>query len=126
MKVGIKASSALKNGHLLIKTGNKEEFEVICSNINEKCGHKKRNPRIILFNVPEDITMDNVAEVLQAQNKELEDNTHEMKPIFQFYDKRKHKNMIVEISSSSRKQLIGKKIKLGWNMCNWQDYNRVT
>lgn len=133
MKVGIKSFSELKSGQLLLEVANKEELEVIRNNINQNCGEeleavagKRRNPRIIIFNIAEDISIENVVEALLAQNKELDGAAQEVKPIFQFYDKKKNKNIVVEINSSVRKQLIGKKIKLGWNMCNWQDYIKVS
>ena len=44
---------------------------MICRNINEKSGGevdgnvtKLRNPRIIIFNIPEDITVENIVEAI--------------------------------------------------------------
>ena len=36
MKVGINSLKSLKNGQLLIESGNKQEAETICKTINEK------------------------------------------------------------------------------------------
>jgi hypothetical protein len=39
-----------------------------------------KNPRIIVFNVPEDITSDNAAQAIVSQNSELNFNEDEIKP----------------------------------------------
>ncbi|PSN51842.1 hypothetical protein C0J52_04758, partial [Blattella germanica] len=52
MKVGVSTLKPLRNGNLLIQSSSKTDMDVICSNINEKCGNeleasgaKLRNPR---------------------------------------------------------------------------------
>jgi len=66
MKVGISALKTLKNGQLLIESEKKSELEEVCKKINEVCGEELecymptlKNPRVIVFNVPEDITLEN-------------------------------------------------------------------
>jgi len=67
MKVGISALKTLKNGKLLIES-EKSELKEVCRKMNEVCGEEHEsytptliNPRIIVFNVPEDITSENAA-----------------------------------------------------------------
>ena len=78
MKVGIIALKTLMNGQLLIKSEKKSKLEEVCKKINEVCGEelesympKLKNPRIIVFNVPEDITLENAAQAIVLQNSEL-------------------------------------------------------
>jgi hypothetical protein len=73
MKVG-----TLKNGQLLIELEKKSKLEEVCKKMNEVCGEelesympKLKNPRIIVFNVPNEITFENVAQAIALQNSEL-------------------------------------------------------
>jgi hypothetical protein len=133
MKVGISALKTLKNGQLLIESEKKSELEEVCKKINEVCGEelesymqKLREPRIIVFNVPEDITTENAVQAIVLQNSELNLNENEIKPKFVFEDKRKHKNLVLEVNSETRKRLVDRKLKIGWHVCNSSDYLSVT
>ena len=60
-----------------IETGSKEEIDTLQRDINAKWGdkvivnvHKLRNPRLVIYNIPEDIT-ENIGDTLIAQNPEL-------------------------------------------------------
>jgi uncharacterized membrane protein YkoI len=75
MKVGISALKMLKNGQLLIELEMKSELEEVCKKINEVCGEELesytptlRNPRLIVFTVPEDINSENAAQTIVLQN----------------------------------------------------------
>ncbi|KDQ71553.1 hypothetical protein L798_09186 [Zootermopsis nevadensis] len=74
-KVGVSSFKALKNGNMLIESSNKRYVEVICNSINEKSGNeleangaKLRNPRMILYNVPEVIHIDSMKQSITEQN----------------------------------------------------------
>jgi len=78
IKVGINAFKLLRNGRVLLETNSKEEMETLGKDINAKCGdklkthiHKLRNPRLVIINIPEDITTDNLEGTLLAQNPGL-------------------------------------------------------
>jgi hypothetical protein len=67
IKVGIKSIKALRNGRVQIETGNKDETEILTKDINEKCGqnleaqvHRLRHPRLVIYNIPDDIPTNNV------------------------------------------------------------------
>jgi hypothetical protein len=71
----------------------------VCKKINEVCGEELesymptlKNPRIFVFNVPEDITAENAAQAIAAQNSELNITENEIKPKFLFEDRKKQKN----------------------------------
>jgi hypothetical protein len=56
-----------------------------------------------VFNVPEDITSENVAQAIVLQNSELNLNKSEIKPRFVFEDRKKRKNLVIEVNSETRK-----------------------
>jgi hypothetical protein len=133
MKVGISALKMLKNGQLLIELGTKSELEEVRKKINEVCEDELesymptlKNPRLIVFNVPEDITSKNAAQAIVLQNSELNLNENETKPKFMFEDKKKHKNLVTEVNSETCKHLVDRKLEIGWHVCNSSDYLSVT
>jgi len=133
MKVGIGALKTLKNGQLLIESEKKSELEEVCKKINELCGEELEsyiptliNPRIIVFNVPEDITSENVAQAIVLQNSEVNLNENEIKPKFVFEVRKKHKNLVIEVNSEICNHLVNRKLKIGWHVCDSSDYLSVT
>ena len=42
-----------------------------------------------------------------------------------FKDKRKANNLVIEVNCTTRMKLLGKKMKLGCNMCNVDDYIKI-
>jgi hypothetical protein len=63
----------------LIEAGSKEEIERIRDSITAKCGEELvakvqelRNPRLVLYNIPEDVTLDNAIKIIREQNLELQ------------------------------------------------------
>jgi hypothetical protein len=133
MKVEISSLKTLKNGQLLIELEKKSDSEEVCKKINEVCREELesymptlKNPRIIVFNVPEDITSENAAQAIVLQNSELNLNEDEIKPKFVFEDRIKHKNLVIEVNSEIRKCLVDRKLKIGWHVCNSSDYSSVT
>jgi len=65
--VGINYLKVLRDGRVQIETGNKEEIEIMTRDINDKCGdnlevntHKLRNPRLVIYNIPETISTRNI------------------------------------------------------------------
>jgi hypothetical protein len=77
INVGVNTFKLLSGG-VLIKTNSKEKIEVLDKEIQAKCGddlevhvHSLRKPRIIILNVPEDITTTNIEDTILRQNPEL-------------------------------------------------------
>jgi hypothetical protein len=54
-----------------------------------------KNPRIIVFNIPKDITLENATQAIVLQNSELYLNEREIKPKFMFEDRKKHMKRLV-------------------------------
>jgi hypothetical protein len=78
IKVGINTIKSLRNGKVLIETNSKEEIEALEKDINAKRGgdleaniYKLRNSRLVIYNIPEDISTRNVEDTLMAQNPDL-------------------------------------------------------
>jgi len=78
MKVGVKSFKSLKDGRVLIETGTSEEANLQVSSIRDKFGNdleitasKLRNPRNVIYNVPQDINVENLEETTMTQNPEL-------------------------------------------------------
>ena len=60
IKVGINSLKILRDGRIKIETGSKEENETLMRDINDKCReklevnvHKRRNPSLVIYNIPE-------------------------------------------------------------------------
>ena len=75
MKIGIRKFKRLQNGKVLIEADTEEDIQVLKDQITRKCGdklethvQKRRKPRMIIFNVPDEITMDNAADIICEQN----------------------------------------------------------
>jgi len=63
---------------VLITTSRKEEAEALEMYIKSKCGeeleatlHRRRNPRLVIRNIPEDTTTSNIEGTLIKQNPDL-------------------------------------------------------
>ena len=105
VKVGIKTLKSLRDGRVLIEVGTIEETNLLCTNINDKCGEelevaapKLRNPRLIIRNTPQGITVETLEETILAQNPELSLKPGEVAARFKFTTKRGETNMVIEVS----------------------------
>jgi hypothetical protein len=83
---------------------------------------KLRQPRIIIYNVPEDITPEILDTTIRTQNPELQIEEHNITPKFRYKNKRGRHNIVAEVSPQARKQMLQTKLKLGWEICNTADY----
>ena len=65
INVGISALKTLRDGRILIEAGSKREIEALGEKKQERCGEqleiniqKLRNPRLIILNIPNVITLE--------------------------------------------------------------------
>jgi hypothetical protein len=72
--------------------------------------------------VPEDISVQNVEETMQAQNPELNLKTGDIKAKFLYRTRRNTQNLVIEVGPQTRKLLLQTQIKLGWLINNVGDY----
>jgi hypothetical protein len=129
MKVGIRSLKSLKDGRVLIEAGTTEEINKLRQTIQEKCGGdlevvvpQLRKPRMVINNVPNEITVENLEEVIIAQNPELELAQGEMTTKFGYSTKRGQNKIVIEVGPETRKKLQQKKLKIGWQICYAADY----
>jgi len=66
MKIGIGTFKSLKNGNVLIEADSKEVIELLNTQIRDNCGehvegnvHKRRDPKLIVYNIPDAVTPEN-------------------------------------------------------------------
>jgi hypothetical protein len=85
-----------------------------------------RKPRLIILNVPEDISTTNIEDAILRQNPEL--NLREGSIVAKFiYDtKKKNRNAVVEVTAETRQTLVNKKVRIGWQICWIDDYIKAT
>ena len=70
IKVGINPTRTLRGGRILVETGSKEEAEKLKVTINEQCCQQLEqpwNPNVVIYNIPEDITLNNAEEVITTE-----------------------------------------------------------
>jgi len=132
MKVGISTFKALKDGRILIEAGSKEEIERISKSIKEKCRKELedkvlefRNPRFVIYNIPEDIALENATKTIWEQNSELQLEEDAITATFIYRTKRNARNLVVEVNFHTRKQIMNTRMKIGWVICNVNDYTHV-
>jgi hypothetical protein len=116
MKVSVKSLKSLIDGRVLIEVGSVDETSVLSADINAKCGEALeanvrilRKPRLIVRNIPQDMTVEGFGETLLAQNLELDMKPGEVAAKFMFRTKRGEINMIVEVGPETRKKLLRSK-----------------
>ena len=129
IKVGISSLKSLRDGRVLIETNSIQEAETLTRNIRDRFGEKLEanvqrpsNPRLKIHNIPEDISIGNIEETLLAQNPDLGLEKGEINPKFTYETKKHARNLIIEVSSHTRKKLLHNKVKLGRLICSIEDY----
>ena len=129
VKVGIKTLKSLKDGRVLIQVGSIDETNLLSANIKERCGDelevnisKLWKPRVIIRNIPHDITVENIEETILFQNAELNLKPGEVAARFKFSTKRGAIRMVIEVGPEARNKLLQTKLKIGWLICNVGDY----
>jgi hypothetical protein len=75
MKVGVRSFKSLKDSRVLIEMGTPDEANLLSSSIRDKCGNnlevtvpKLRNPRMVIYNVSQDINVENLEETILTKN----------------------------------------------------------
>lgn len=138
LNVGVVKMLSVANGGLIVHTKTKQESEKLCTAINTVCSSsasaavaKKRQPRVIIYNVPEELTMANANEVLTKQNPEVFSKGVQFSPKLilspkhpqqETGRKKGYKHLVIECAPSIRKKLLSSPIKIIWSMCYAKDY----
>jgi hypothetical protein len=91
IKVGIQAVKTLSDRGIIIETGSEEEINTLSSEINTKLKkrleiikHELRKPRLIIYNVLEEISTENVVGIIKTQNLEIITNEGDIEAKFRY------------------------------------------
>jgi len=132
LNVGINTLKSL-SGSVLIETNSIQEIEVLEKEIQSKCGeefeariHRLRKPRIIILNVPADISTSNIEDTIIRQNPNLNLKKGSMTAKFTYDTKWMNRNAVLEVGADTRKTLLSSKIRLGLHVCRFDDYVTAT
>ena len=132
LKVGVSSLKTLRDGRLIIEVGSENEIALLGKKIEEQCSQqlevnvpKLRNPYVIIYNVPEEISPQNAAEVIRSQNEELNINENSIRPKFIMTNRRNTRNLVAEVSPETWRTLVQRKLKIGWQICNVEDFVRI-
>jgi hypothetical protein len=116
----------------LIEAGSKGEIDRIRGSITETCGkglvakvQEFRNPRLITYYIPGDITLDNATKKIREQNSELHLEERDITTKFFYRTKRITGNLVIEVNSHTRKKIRNTRGKIGWEICKADDYVHV-
>jgi hypothetical protein len=117
----------------LIEADTKEEIERLHSQIRDKCGdhleaniQKRRNPRLIIYNIPDDLTTENAENIITTQNPYLNIQTGDLLPKYILATKRETRNLVIEVLPQTHRQILQTKLKLQWTICKVDNYIPVT
>jgi hypothetical protein len=120
IKVEITSLKLLRDGKVMVQANSKNKIEALGKKIEERCGgvlevniQKRRNPRLVLLSIPEDITTENAVETLAKQNPELDIKEGDIRANVCYTTKRETRNLIIEVDSGTRKKLI--RPELNWD-----------
>jgi hypothetical protein len=72
--------------------------------------------------VPEDISTTNIEDSILMQNSDLNLKRGGTVAKFSYVTKKMNRNVVVEVGADTRKTLLHRKIKLGWQICKIEDY----
>jgi hypothetical protein len=82
----------------------------------------QRKPRLIIYNVSEEITTENAAAIIKAQNPETTRNGEDIVAKFRYKNRKGSYNLVIEVGPQTRKHFHQTKLKIGWEICNVVDY----
>ena len=115
IKVAVNTLKSI-NGGVLIETNSKEEIAVLDKEIQANCGdeleehiHTPRKPRLIILNVPEDISTTNIEDSILRQNPGLKLKKGSIVAKFTLVTKKMYRNAVVEMGADTRKTLLHRK-----------------
>jgi len=94
MRIGIKTFKSLKNGRVLIEAGSLSEINLLSTKISNKCGEdlevavpKLWKPRMVIYNLPQNTTVENLEYTILAQNPEMSMEKGEIATKFKYKTK---------------------------------------
>lgn len=129
LKIGIRNIKSTRNGDLVIECDSKNDIDKIHKKLEDTdCALKskpikKLRPSLIIKNIPEEITINNLVETLITQNEELNLEENEISAVFIMTTKNKiRRSAIINVSPRARNILLSSKLKLYYSMCYSEDF----
>ena len=77
---------------------------------------------LIIFNVSEKITIENVTSIIKAQNPEITLNGEDIVANFRYKNLKGTFNIVIEVGPQTLKYKFQTKLIIGWEICNVEDY----
>jgi len=75
--------------------------------------HTLRKPRLIVLNIPEDISTTNILDTILMQNPDLNLRKGDVVAKFSYVMKKMTRNLVVKVGADTRKSLLQRKINVG-------------
>lgn len=135
-KAQIKSVRKTRTG-VLIETESEKDLEKLqgCRKIAEKYEMerpRKRNPRLLIHDVPIEIAKEELREIIIDQNPtfrgEMDKPNRLLEPIFMTGKRNEHtKKWVIETDPTTRKEILTRKrLNIGWRSCKAEDYIAIT
>ena len=77
---------------------------------------------MVMYNVPQHMNVENLRETIMTQNPEVSLKQVDIAARFTFRIKRERINVVKAVCSGTRKKRLHTQLKLGWLVCNTDDY----
>nr|XP_042910466.1 uncharacterized protein LOC122271868 [Parasteatoda tepidariorum] len=132
LKLGVRGINRIRKGGIVVQLTNEEEIqklklEIEKSNIGDKfaCARPRTlNPKIWLYDVPEDVNKENLIDKIRDQNPPLKNSV--MKMCFPLRAK-EGSHWVIEVDPDTFHKIIYlEKINIGWNRIRTKEFLRVT
>ncbi|GFV17006.1 uncharacterized protein TNCV_3067901 [Trichonephila clavipes] len=132
IQVGVKKMRTINNNRVLVQCVSKEDKDRFLTAIKEKANTlkvsspKKRNPNVLLKNLPNEISDHDVLQLLKDQNPELEEKVQfweETKIRFTLKKFENSRHLVLEMNPNCRNLCLNLKfLRANWNVCKIQDF----
>jgi uncharacterized protein (DUF433 family) len=97
-----------------------------CEDKLETNAHKLRNTRIVVINIPEEITTGNLEDTLLAHNRDVSLKQINIATKFCYETRKNTRNLVIEVRVQTRKTLLDRRVKRGYQICKIEDLVAAT
>ncbi|GFS37176.1 uncharacterized protein TNIN_483221, partial [Trichonephila inaurata madagascariensis] len=132
IQVGVKKMRTINKNRVLVQCVTKEDKDRFLTAIKEKTNTlqvsspRKRNPNVLLKNLPNEISDHEVLQLLKDQNPELEEKVQlweETKIRFTLKKFENSRHLVLEMNPTCRNLCLNMKfLRANWNVCKVQDF----
>jgi hypothetical protein len=140
LKLGINSIRNISRGGILMEVTSQKDAEILSKEINDKMGTlvdakvpSKKQPKIIIYNIPTDTTDTELMNSIMSQNKTLaERHKRTTKPQmeFKFFTRSRNENTkhaVIEVTPEMRKVLLSlEKLNVQFSRHTIEDFTAVT